>query len=126
MTASRETTIAEQLTTRRELELLRDLQRLANERAREEERIRTMLAEGLKKAEQVRDLAAAETERQFNEGRTAATTEYEIVTGDAGQLLASWGGFDRITVTFAMPKSGLECPAATHDDHTRSMLAWCA
>ena len=85
MTASRETTTTEQLSTRRELELLRDLQRLANERAREEERIRTVLADGLQAAEQARDAAAAEIEREFNEGRTAATSEYESVTGEARQ-----------------------------------------
>ncbi len=32
----------------------------------------------------------------------AGTPHVEIVTGDAGQLLASWAGFDRITVTFAI------------------------
>jgi len=32
----------------------------------------------------------------------AGTPNVEIVTGDAGQLLASWAGFDRITVTFAI------------------------
>jgi DNA segregation ATPase FtsK/SpoIIIE, S-DNA-T family len=85
VTASRETTIAEQLTTRRELELLRDLQRLSGERAREEERIRTALAEGLRAAEQRRDAAAAEIEREFNEGRAAVTSEYERVTGAARQ-----------------------------------------
>ena len=85
MTASREIATTEQLSTRRELELLRDLQRLANERAREEERIRTVLAEGLQAAEQARDAAAAEIEREFNEGRTAATSEYESVTGEARQ-----------------------------------------
>ena len=58
MTASRETAIAEQLSTRRELELLRDLQRLAGERAREEERIRSVLADGLQAAEQARDVGA--------------------------------------------------------------------
>ena len=73
MTASRETTTTEPLSTRRELELLRDLQRLANERAREEQRIRTVLAEGLEAAEKARDAAAAEIERQFTEGRAAAT-----------------------------------------------------
>src|SRR5438105_4388699 len=85
VTASPETVIAEQLSTRRELELLRDLQRLANERSREEERIRTTLAEGLHTAERDRDMAAAEIERQFNEGRSAATNEYESVTGGARQ-----------------------------------------
>ena len=85
MTASREIATTEQLSTRRELELLRDLQRLAGERAREEERIRTVLADGLQAAEQARDAAAAEIEREFNAGRSAATTEYESVTGQARQ-----------------------------------------
>src|SRR5947207_7496233 len=83
VTAIRDTT--EQLSTRRELELLRDLQRPANERARDEERIRITLADGLQKAEKQRDAAAADTERQFNEGRTKATSEYESVTGEARQ-----------------------------------------
>ena len=85
MTVSPETTSAEPLSTRRELELLRDLQRLANERAREEQRIRETLAVGLKAAEKARDAAATEIEQQYTEGRTAATTEYEQVTGEARQ-----------------------------------------
>ena len=85
MTASREIAASEQLSTRRELELLRDLQRLAGERAREEERTRTVLADGLHAAEQARDAAAAEIEREFNACRSAATSEYESVTGQARQ-----------------------------------------
>ena len=85
MTASREIATTEQLSTRRELELLRDLQRLAGERAREEERIRTVLADGLQAAEQARDTVSAEIEREFNAGRSVATTEYENVTGQARQ-----------------------------------------
>ena len=85
MTASRDTATAGELTTRRELELLRDLQRLSTERAREEERIRTALSEGLQGVERDRDAAAAEIEREFEKGRTAATSEYESVTGEARQ-----------------------------------------
>jgi S-DNA-T family DNA segregation ATPase FtsK/SpoIIIE len=85
VTATRELAIAEQLSTRRELELLRDLQRLANERAREEERIRAALTAGLKAAEKDRDAAAADIERQFDEGRSSATTEFESLTGEARQ-----------------------------------------
>jgi S-DNA-T family DNA segregation ATPase FtsK/SpoIIIE len=85
VTASREIATTEQLSTRRELELLRDLQRLAGERAREEERIRTVLADGLQAAEQVRDAASMEIEREFNVSRSATTTEYETVTGQARQ-----------------------------------------
>src|SRR3954469_22117186 len=75
----------EQLSTRRELELLRDLQRLASERARDEARIRDVLADGLQAAEQARDAAAAEIDREFNTSRSAATSEYESVTGQARQ-----------------------------------------
>ena len=85
MTASRETISTEPLSTRRELELLRDLQRLANERAREEHRISTVLADGLDAAERDRDAAAAEIERHFTEGRSAATNEYEKATGTTRQ-----------------------------------------
>ena len=63
MTASRELATADQLSTRHELQLLRDLQRLSGERARDEERIRTALADGLQAAEQARDVATAEIER---------------------------------------------------------------
>ncbi len=83
MTASRETISTEPLSTRRELELLRDLQRLANERAQEEQRIRETLATGLQSAEKVRDTTAADVERQFAESRTAATSEYEQITSAA-------------------------------------------
>src|SRR4051812_18397930 len=79
----------EQLSTRRELELLRDLQRLASERAREEARIRDVLADGLLAAEQARDAAAAEIDREFNTSRSAATSEYETVTGQARQRYES-------------------------------------
>src|SRR6188472_4200465 len=85
VTASREIATTEELTTRRELELLRDMQRLAGERAREEERIRSMLADGLQAADQARDAAATEVEREFNVSRSASTTEYESVTGQARQ-----------------------------------------
>ncbi len=89
MTASRDATVAEPLSTQRELELLRDLQRLASERFRDEERIRAALAEGLQKAERDRDAAAAAIEREFTEGRSSATNEYESVTGEARQRYES-------------------------------------
>ena len=76
-------TIGEPLSTRRQLELMRDLQRLANERAQEERRIRTALADGLRAAEQDRDKAAAEIERKFSSGRSQANSEYEQVTAEA-------------------------------------------
>src|SRR6202008_1840699 len=62
---------------------MRDLQRLANERAAEEERIRAALADGLQEAEKLRDRSAAETEQRFSKNREKAAAEYESVTGDA-------------------------------------------
>src|SRR4029078_13134123 len=55
------------------------------ERAREETRIRSVLADGLQSAEQARDAASAGIERGFYKGRTVATSEYESVTGEARQ-----------------------------------------
>lgn len=83
VTVSRETTSIEPLSTRRELELLRDLQRLANERAREEQRIRTVLSEGLEAAAKARDTAAAEIDRRFSDSRTAANDDFERATAKA-------------------------------------------
>jgi hypothetical protein len=85
VTASPEIATNEQLSTQHELELLRDLQRLAGERAREEERIRNALADGLQAAEQARDAAATQIAREFDAGRAASTDEYERVTGQARQ-----------------------------------------
>ena len=86
MTVSRDsTTVAEPLTTQRELELLRDLQRLASDRAKEEQRIREALAAGLAAAEKTRDATAVDIEREFTSARTAATSEYERITGSARQ-----------------------------------------
>jgi hypothetical protein len=65
--------------------LLRDLQRLAGERAREEERVRNALADRLQAAEQARAAAATQIEREFNESRATSTDEYERVTGQARQ-----------------------------------------
>jgi hypothetical protein len=65
------------------LELLRDLQRLANERASAEERIHTALVDGLRAAEETRDRAAVEIGRQFTQRREAAAAEYERVTSGA-------------------------------------------
>ncbi len=76
-------TAAEQLSTRRQLELMRDLQRLANERFHEEQRIHTALVDGLRAAEVARDAAAAEIARQSTQRREWASAEYEQTTGDA-------------------------------------------
>ena len=83
MTANHNTLVHESLSTRRQLELLRDLQRLANERSREETRIRTALDEGLRTAEKSRDEAAAKIEGDFAAGRANATTEYDEATAKA-------------------------------------------
>ncbi|MEX0611344.1 MAG: hypothetical protein WD229_04415, partial [Pirellulales bacterium] len=83
MTASHNVTAAEPLSTRRQLELMRDLQRLANDRHQEEQRIRTALVEGLRAAEEGRDQAAAEIVRQFTDRRAQAAAEYEQVTSQA-------------------------------------------
>jgi hypothetical protein len=73
----------EPLSTRRQLELLRDLQRLANERWHEESRIRTALEEGLRTAENQQDEATATIEREFTAGRAAATTLFDEAVADA-------------------------------------------
>lgn len=83
VTASHESTAAALLSTRRQLELMRDLQRLANERHDEEQRIRTAFAEGLRMAERERDQTAAEIARQFDKRRAQAATEYEQLTSEA-------------------------------------------
>lgn len=85
MTASREQTPNEPLSTRRELELLRELQRLASHRAGDESRIQAALAQGMEAATQARDVALAEVERRFVEGRTAAAEEFERNTTLARQ-----------------------------------------
>lgn len=85
MTVSRDTISAEPLTTQRELELLRDLQRLASDRAKEEQRIREALAAGLAAAEKKRDATAVDIEREFTNSRTATTNEFERFTGTARQ-----------------------------------------
>jgi len=85
VTASREANAAELLSTRRQLELMRDLQRLANERHDEEERIRSILAEGLRAAESEHQRRAAETARQFDERRAQAAADYEQHASEARQ-----------------------------------------
>jgi hypothetical protein len=62
---------------------MRELQRLANERAQEEARIHTGLAEGLRGAEEARGRAADEARQLFTDRRAAAAAEYEQITGEA-------------------------------------------
>ncbi|HEY3393078.1 MAG TPA: hypothetical protein VGK58_10245, partial [Lacipirellulaceae bacterium] len=83
MTASPEVATREPLSTRWQVEVMRQLQSLASQRWNEEKRIETALSEGLRAAEAARDKAAAEIERQFASGRSAANTQYERVTGEA-------------------------------------------
>jgi hypothetical protein len=71
------------LSTQRQVELMRELQRLASERFREEERIRVALGEGLRSAEEARDKATTEVQRQFSKSREKAAAEYESVTSGA-------------------------------------------
>ncbi len=83
MTASPEVATREPLSTRWQVELLRQLQRLASARWNEEKRIETALSDGLRAAEVARDKTAAEIERQCASGRSTANAEYERVTGEA-------------------------------------------
>jgi hypothetical protein len=71
------------LTTRHEIELLQRLQRLASERAAEEQRIRSALETGLNTAEESRNRVVAEIGKQFATSREKAAAEYEQTTGDA-------------------------------------------
>lgn len=81
MTVSLE--ITEPLSTRRQLELMRGLQRLANERSAEETRIHITLADGLRAAEQARETLAAEIEQRFADARARAAAAYELATANA-------------------------------------------
>jgi DNA segregation ATPase FtsK/SpoIIIE, S-DNA-T family len=83
VTASPEVATREPLSTRWQVELLRQLQRLASARWNEEKRIETALSDGLRAAEVARDKTAAEIERQCASGRSTANAEYERVTGEA-------------------------------------------
>ncbi len=67
----------EPLSIIRQLELMRDLQRLANERAQSELRTRTALEDGLRDAAQRRDALVHEAEDRNSMGRVNAQIEYE-------------------------------------------------
>ena len=67
----------EPLSIIRQLELMRDLQRLANDRWQEEVRIEGALEEGLRAAEQTRDAAVRDVESRYATNREAAREEYE-------------------------------------------------
>lgn len=71
------------LSTRRQVELIRQLERLSRDRATEEERIRTALHEGLREAKAWHDKVSAEIAAQFSKGREKAEEEYEQVTSGA-------------------------------------------
>lgn len=80
MTANLDATqppIADSLSTQHELELLRELQRLANERAQAEQQCQAALEEGLAQAEAERERATVEIERIFAESRASAVAEFE-------------------------------------------------
>lgn len=67
----------EPLSIIRQLELMRDLQRLANERADAEERIRAARDNGLQEAERARDDATKSIDAKYNAARAAAQAEFE-------------------------------------------------
>jgi hypothetical protein len=86
VTASHDPNTVELLSTRRQVEHLRDLQRLAEERSRDEVRISEQLTKGLREAETARDSAAQKVERRFTEERAKATAEFEHISDDARRL----------------------------------------
>ena len=67
----------EPLSIIRQLELMRDLQRLANERAGAESRIRAALDDGLNEAEHARDASTREIESRYSSARAKAQAEYD-------------------------------------------------
>jgi DNA segregation ATPase FtsK/SpoIIIE, S-DNA-T family len=67
----------EPLSIIRQLELMRDLQRLANDRAQAETRIRTALEGGLRDAERERDATTGEIDSHYATARSAAQVEYD-------------------------------------------------
>jgi DNA segregation ATPase FtsK/SpoIIIE, S-DNA-T family len=73
----------EPLSIIRQLESMRDLQRLANDRWQEENRSESELEEGLRAAGESRDLAGREIESRYTAAREAARTEYESTRGSA-------------------------------------------
>jgi S-DNA-T family DNA segregation ATPase FtsK/SpoIIIE len=70
-------TTDEPLSIIRQLELMRSLQRLANERAQEEARVRNFLADALQAAAQRRDSTIHEADDRNSIGRVNAQIEYE-------------------------------------------------
>src|SRR3989304_8351460 len=56
---------------------MRDLQRLANERAQAEARVRSALEAGLRDAQQQRDATTHEIESTYSAARGAAQVEYD-------------------------------------------------
>jgi hypothetical protein len=83
VTAKADVTRCEPLSTRRELELLRKLQRLVTVRSEQEESVRTELAAGLDEAKRSAAEAAQRVEREYADARAAATANYERTTAEA-------------------------------------------
>jgi len=67
----------EPLSIIRQLELMRELQRLANDRADAEAKIQAAYEDGLKRAEQERDATAQAIESRYATARGAAQAEYD-------------------------------------------------
>lgn len=82
MTVKVDATQNESLSTAREIELLRELQRLAAERHQEEARVGTALADGLSAAKQALNEANQSAERKRAEARAHATAEYDHSTSE--------------------------------------------
>jgi energy-coupling factor transporter ATP-binding protein EcfA2 len=68
----------EPLSIIRQLELMRDLQRLANERAQAESQIRAALEVGLRDSQQQRDATSREIESRYSTARATAQAEYDV------------------------------------------------
>ena len=67
----------EPLSILRQLELMRDLQRLANDRAQEEQRIRTALEAGEREADRAFEADSRDAETRYASARDAARAQYE-------------------------------------------------
>ncbi len=72
-----------ELSTRHEIQMMQQLQRLANERAAEEKRIAADLENGLRQAEVAREKATTQIAEEFERSRELVSKEYEQVSGDA-------------------------------------------
>jgi S-DNA-T family DNA segregation ATPase FtsK/SpoIIIE len=103
----------EPLSTVRQLELMRQLQRLANERWEEESQTKAALADGLCKAQEARQAAADEIDRRCADARARATAKYEQVCSIAQS------GYERERDAAQQEYKGLR--RDVESEHTRTM-----